>query len=55
MLSGILIGLGVILIITWFQTRNKMIHEGTWETEGGSGAYLWLIIYIGLIVAGVIV
>ena len=48
-----LTGLGIFLLYIWFGTRRTMIDRGTWETEGGGGAYAWLVIYHLLIVAGV--
>ncbi len=55
MISTALIFAGVFLIITWFGVRKKMMSEGKWESEGGSGAYLWLAIYVGLIIVGFII
>lgn len=48
----ILFGTAVILIFVWFGTRKKMTEEGTWEEQGGAGAYGWLIIYAVLAVLG---
>lgn len=52
MIGTILVFIGSFLIITWFGTRSRMISKGTWESEGGGGAYLWLAIYVCIVVAG---
>jgi hypothetical protein len=48
-----LIAIGGLLLYTWFGTRRKMISEGTWAEQGGAGAYIWLVIHIAIICAGV--
>jgi len=48
-----LIALGGILIYTWFGTRRMMIREGTWVEQGGAGAYIWLVIHVGILLLGV--
>jgi len=47
-----LIGIGSFLFCTWFGTRRMMAREGTFAERGGAGAYIWLVIYLAMIVAG---
>lgn len=49
-----LIALGAFLIYSWFGTRRMMIREGTWEEQGGAGAYIWLAIHLGIVLLGVV-
>ena len=52
-IGRILIFLSIILFFIWFRTKRQMKKEGTWQEEGGLGAYLWLLIYIILFILGI--
>lgn len=52
-LGTILTGTGVLLIVSWFGTRKRMREAGTWERQGGAGAYAWLVIYLVLSCLGI--
>jgi len=52
-ICALLLLVGIGGLVTWFGTRRKMIREGTWAEQGGSGAYLWLLIYVVIILVGI--
>ncbi len=53
-MGTILFIIGALGLWSWFGARRRSILEGEWNYEKGP-AQLWLILWIGLLVVGVII